>query len=120
MSVSRLTIPILVIIALFGGYFLRLAFTQPTTLATYGQAVGEKATFIVEGVKCKGTAAFFTSLYENVPGVIVIETFATEHKAVFTYDADAITLDSIQAIMEAPVQFDDGTSAQIFKCLSID
>jgi len=120
MPVSRLTIPILVIVALFGGYFLRLAFTQPTTLATYGQAEGEKATFIVEGVKCKGTAAYFTSIYDKTPGVIAIETFATEHKAVFTYDADAITPDSIIAIMEAPVQFEDGTSAQIFKCLSVE
>ena len=120
MPVSRLTIPILVIVALFGGYFLRLAFTQPTTLATYGQAEGEKATFVVDGVKCKGTAAYFTSMYENVPGVIAIETFATEHKAIFTYDASVINRDSIIAIMEAPVQFEDGTSAQIFKCLSVE
>ena len=120
MTISRLTIPALVIVALFGGYFLRLAFTQPTTLATYDQAEGEKATFIVDGVKCKGTAAYFTSIYEKTPGVIAIETFATEHKAVFTYDAAVITHDSIIAIMEAPVQFEDGTSAQIFKCLSVE
>ena len=120
MTISRLVIPILVLVALFGGYFMRLVFTQPTTMVAYDQTGGEKAVFVVDGVKCKGTAAFFTSLYEKVPGVIAIETFATEHKAVFTYDAGIITLDSIRAIMEAPVQFEDGTSAQIFKCLSIE
>lgn len=120
MRIPRLLIPTIVIASLFGGYFLRSAFTQPTTLTTYDKASGAKATFIVDGVKCKGTAAFFTSLYDSIPGVIGIETFATEHKAIFTYDPDKITRDSIRAVMEAPIPFDDGTSEQIFKCLSVE
>lgn len=120
MRIPRLLIPTIVIASLFGGYFLRSAFTQPTTTTTYDQASGAKVTFIVDGVKCKGTAAFFTSLYDSIPGVIGIETFATEHKAIFTYDPDKITRDSIRAIMEAPIPFDDGTSEQIFKCLSVE
>ncbi len=125
MRVSRLAIPLLVIAALFAGYFLRLAFTQPTTAVTYA-AIGSadddasQATFVVEGVKCKGTAAFFSSLYEGVPGVISIETFATEQRAIFTYNPNLITTDSIRAIMEAPIDFDDGTSMKVFRCLSIE
>ena len=120
MRIPRLLIPTIVIASLFGGYFLRSAFTQPTTNVAYDTSSGAKATFIVDGVKCKGTAAFFTSLYDSIPGIIGIETFATEHKAIFTYDPDRITRDSIRAIMEAPIPFDDGTSEQIFKCLSVE
>lgn len=120
MPIPKLVIPTAVIIALFGGYFLRTAFTQPTTMTSFEQTPGEKATFIVDGVKCKGTAAFFTSLYDSIPGIIGIETFASEHKAVFTFDPDRITRDSIRAIMEAPIPFDDGTTEQIFRCLSVE
>jgi hypothetical protein len=120
MRIPHKVIPLLVIAALFGGYFLRTAFTQPTTNIAYDQKTGATATFIVDGVKCKGTATFFSSLYDSIPGIIGIETFATEHKAIFTYDPKLITRDSIRAIMEAPVPFDDGTSTQLFKCLSVE
>lgn len=120
MRVPRFVIPILVIAALFSGYFFRLAFTQPTTQTTYQETTGEQATFVVEGIKCKGTAAFFTSLYDSIPGIVGIETFATEHKAVITYNADVISIDSIRAVMEAPILFDDGTTAQVFRCLSVE
>jgi len=120
MRISKFVFPILILVALLGGYTLRLAFTQPTTMVAYDQTAGEKSVFTVDGVKCQGTAAFFTSLYDSVPGIISIETFATEHKAIFTYNAGIITRDSIKAIMEAPVFFDDGTSARVFKCLSVE
>ena len=120
MRIPRLLIPAIVIVSLFGGYFLRSAFTQPTTAVAYDQTSGVQATFIVDGVKCKGTAAFFTSLYDSIPGIIGIETFATEHKAIFTFDPGTISRDSIRAIMEAPIPFDDGTTEQIFKCLSVE
>jgi hypothetical protein len=120
MRIPHTVIPVLVIAALAGGYFLRTAFTQPTTNVAYDKKAGVTATFIVDGVKCKGTATFFSSLYDSVPGIIGIETFATEHKAIFTFDPQLITRDSIRAIMEAPLPFDDGTSSQVFRCLSVE
>jgi hypothetical protein len=120
MRIPKLAIPLLVIVALLGGYFLRTAFTQPTTAVAYNKEAGTQAVFIVDGLKCKGTAAFFSSLYDSIPGIIGIETFATEHKAIFTYDPDVITRDSIRAVMEAQILFDDGSREQIFKCLSVE
>jgi hypothetical protein len=49
-----------------------------------------------------------------------IETFASDNKAVFSYNPDLITLDSIKTIMEARVSFEDGTDAQIFTCRSVE
>jgi hypothetical protein len=120
MRIPKLIIPALVIIALFGGYFLRSAFTQPTTNTLTGETTGAKATFIVDGLKCKGTAAFFTALYDSIPGIAGIETFASEHKAIFTFNPELIARDSIKAVMEAEISFDDGTHEQVFKCLSVE
>lgn len=120
MQIPRLVIPILVVLSLLGGYSLRTVFTQPTTTVAFDKASGTTSTFIVEGLKCKGTAVFFSSLYDSIPGINGIETFATEHKAIIGYNPDIITGDSIRAIMEQQILFEDGSRAQVFKCLSIE
>ncbi len=81
---------------------------------------GKTLTCTVDGLKCKGTASFFTGLYENTAGITAIETFATEHRAVFTYDPTVISADSIRRIMEAPIPLRDGTSRQVFTCTALE
>lgn len=120
MRLSPWILPLLVSIALAGGYGLRTAFTQPTTLTGVQGIDGTTCTAIVDGLKCKGTAEYFSSLYDRTSGVISIETFASEHKAVITYDPDLITRDSIKAIMEQTMTFDDGTTGRVFTCRSIE
>ncbi|MDH4156071.1 MAG: hypothetical protein OEW00_02195 [candidate division Zixibacteria bacterium] len=120
MNIPKYTIPLLVILSLVGGFLLRNAFTQPSTSVNFhDQREGARLECIVEGVKCKGTAYFFTTLYDGVPGIIGIETFATEHKAVFTYDPELISPAEIRSIMEAPIPMRDGTGQQVFRCLSM-
>jgi hypothetical protein len=120
MRLSPWILPLLVFLAIAGGYTLRTSFTQPTTVSGFQGIDGAKCTAIVDGLKCKGTAAYFSSLYDSTSGVIAIETFASENKAVITYDPDLITRDSIKTIMEQIVTFDDGTSSRVFTCRSID
>lgn len=122
MRLPRTVIPILVVLTLLGGYGLRLAFTQPTLAMTFGDeaAPGAKAAFVVDGVRCRGTAHFFASLYEQVPGIVAIEAYASEHRAVFTFDPAVTSVDRIRAVMEAPIPFKDGTSNQVFRCRSVD
>jgi hypothetical protein len=119
MRIPKYILPLLVLAALSGGYLIRSAFTQPTTSVTLTGSSGKTLTCIVEGVKCKGTAAFFTQLYENTPGINSIETYATEHRVIFKYDPAVITADSIRRIMEAPIPLRDGSSRQIFICQSM-
>jgi hypothetical protein len=124
MRLPHFIIPVLVASALIGGYGLRLAFTQPTLYQTFGDGdeatPGARAVFVVEGVRCRGTAQFLASLYEEAPGILALEAFASEHKVVFTFDPKQTSPDRIQAIMEAPVPFKDGTSNQIFRCRSVE
>jgi len=119
MRLPRFIIPLLVGLALVGGYSLRIAFTQPTLTKVFADRPGEKARFVVDGIRCWGTARFFTSLYENAPGIISIQAYASERAAVFTFDPDVTSRDRIRAAMEAPVRFKDGTTRQVFKCLSV-
>jgi ferredoxin len=105
----------LAVLALTGGYHLRAAFTQPTTVTDFSARPAATAMFIVDGLHCKGTAWALASLYDEVPGIARLETYAAEHKAVFTYDPKVITPDGIRAVMEAPVELEDGAAEPAFK-----
>lgn len=120
MRIPKPAIPILVAAFIFGGYVLRQAFTQPTTATVLGSEGKATLTCLVDGVKCKGTASFFTERFKEVPGIAGIETFATEHRAVFAYDPEVISPEDIRALIDAPVVLDDGTEIEIFKCLSME
>lgn len=120
MPLPRIIIPVFVGLALVLGVGLRGKFDRPTLTRTFAEKAGTKATFIVEGVQCRGTAALFASLYEDVPGIHEIVAYASEHKAIFTFDAGVVSREQIRAIMEAPIPFEDGTTNQIFQCLSLE
>ncbi len=119
MNIPKYIIPVLAVAAILGGYFLRLEFTQPSTSVAFAQTEGEKLVCIVEGVKCQGTANFFTMLYKGVPGISGIETYASEHKAVINYDPSLITPEEIRAVMEQEIPLRDGSRRQVFRCLSM-
>lgn len=119
MRVSPWAIPVIVVLVFAGGYFGRALFAIPTTSITVGSGEGSKLECIVAGVKCKGTATFFTSLFEEVEGVNGIETFAADHKAVITYDEAVITPEEIKKVIEQEVQFSDGSIGTVFECTSM-
>jgi len=120
MKIPKFVIPLLAIGMLFGGYYLRHAFTKPTTSVTFESSGSQRMVCTVEGVKCKGTANFFTRLYSDVQGISSIETVATEHRAVFTYDPKVISKEDIREIMERQILLGDGSMRQVFKCLSME
>ena len=120
MRIPKLIIPLLVIIALFGGFALRLAFTQPSTSSSLGANATAAVECIVDGVKCKGTAALFTSHFRGVAGIGTIETFATEHRVVIAYDPAVISPEEIRTKIDSPVALDDSTSVAFYKCVSMD
>ncbi len=119
MRVPRMSVPVLVALALISGISLRRAFTQPTLTQVFADHPGKRATFTVDGLRCWGTARFFASLYEDTPGVFAIQAYASERKAVFTFDPEVISQDRIRAIMEAPIPFNDGTTGVVFKCIAV-
>lgn len=113
-------IPALVVLALAAGLALRPALTRPTTRTVFAEGSGTQRAFIVDGLRCAGTARLLTSIYEKTPGILAIETFASERRVIFTFDTNAITTERIRALMEAPVPFADGTTNTWFKCRAIE
>jgi hypothetical protein len=118
--IPKLTIPILVVIAIFGGFLLRSAFTQPSTSVVTGTVGTAAVECIVDGVKCKGTASLFTSHLGGIAGISTIETFAADHRVVMTYDPSILSPDAIRNRIDAPVVLDESTSVVLFKCQSIE
>jgi hypothetical protein len=119
MRLPKIIIPLLVILSLAAGYSFRTTLTRPTTTRTFAEGAGTNTSFVVDGLRCRGTAMFLSSLYEETPGVFRIETFASEATAIFTYDPKVITPEGIRRIMEAPIPFEDGTTSQVFQCMSV-
>ena len=122
MNVPRFILPLLIAGVLFGGYWLRFAFTQPTTSEVFEQAGStptKQVVCTVEGVKCKGTAAFFSRLFDDVEGISGIETIASEHLATINYDPQRITPDRIKEIIEQQVPLQDGSQRQVFRCVEM-
>jgi copper chaperone CopZ len=119
MNIPKYSIPILTITMLLAGFFLRFAFTQPTTSIEFSEQGEAKLVCIVDGVKCKGTANYFTNMFNGVEGISSIETIASEHKATFTYDPAKIDRKRIREIIEQPILLRDGTSQQFFTCVEM-
>lgn len=120
MRISKYTIPVLVIITLFLGWFLKYAFTHPTTNMVFLEGKGEIVECIVEGVKCKGTAGTFSRRFAVVPGIYSVATYASEHRAVISYDPESLTWDDIKEIIEEPYKLADGTEVKIFKLMDME
>jgi len=116
MRIPNYIVPILVIFALAGGYLLQPAFTKPTSSVSFIPAEKEAVVVcIVEGLKCKGTANYFTRLVSSAPGIVSITTYAAEHKAVIVFDEESLTLDDIRGLIEQP----GGVNEGVFQCLSM-
>ena len=120
MRLPRFIIPLFVTLALLAGYRLRTTFTRPTTVQAFSQGSGEPGQHLW-WTECaaKVPRCFFRPWYQNTPGILAIETFATERTAVFTFNPEMITRDRIRAIMETPVPVRDGATIQVFRCLSV-
>jgi hypothetical protein len=71
---------------------------------------GETATaeLIVEGVRCYGTADYLREHIEHLPGLVSMVAYAGKHRVVVEYSEQAVSLDTIIAEIERPVQTEDG------------
>ncbi len=120
MNVPRYFIPIITVVILLAGFYLRFAFTQPTTSVVLDEPGDAKLVCAVDGVKCKGTANFFTNMFKEVEGISSIETIASEHRVTFTYNPSKIDRERIREIIEQTIQFKDGSSRQVFTCVDMN
>lgn len=115
MRIPKITIPILVIVLIAGGYILQSVFFFPTTEVTYASQGDSRVEFVVDGIKCRGTASFFTEMFNDVPGIESITTYAADHRAIFVYNSEEIDPDRIKVIFEKEFRLQDGSFASFFR-----
>lgn len=115
MRVPKIAIPVAVVLFIAGGYALQPVFFFPTTETAFSAIGDSKVEFVVEGLRCRGTAGFFASLFDDTPGIESITTYAADHRAIFIYDSELITADRIKSIFEREFRMSDGTFRSLFR-----
>jgi hypothetical protein len=63
---------------------------------------------LFEGVRCYGTADYLREHIEHLPGLVSMVAYAGKHRVVVEYSEQAVSLDTIIAEIERPVQTEDG------------
>jgi hypothetical protein len=119
MAVPKPFIPFLVVTALVLGFQLRMVFTQPSYSVEFSSESNAAVECIVEGLTCRGMSQVFADRYRDKPGIASIECYASERKAVISYDSSQVTTKQIRETMEQAQWFPDGSIQQFFSCQSM-
>ena len=69
---------------------------------------------IVDGLRCRGTSNFFMSKLSGTAGLISVNTYVQEYRAIIVFDPSKITVKDIQQIIEAPVRLRNGRIVKPF------
>jgi hypothetical protein len=100
-----------IIIPVLIGALIAVAFatTSAYRVPTYAQAFTanrpasvKTVEFVVTGVRCRGTSAYFASKISEVPGVLSVTTYARTNSALVDYDPLFVTPEVVQAAYEVP------------------
>ncbi|MFC2171782.1 hypothetical protein ACFLU6_04020 [Acidobacteriota bacterium] len=126
MRIPKLVIPAIIVFFALLTIPLKGAFNYPAaqvTLSDGGDVQQEdirELEMIVQGVKCKGTADYFISRYNDQEGILDMTAFAADHKVVLKYDSSKVSLETIKRIAEAPVTGNDGHEYDFFVIKNIE
>ena len=118
MRVPKLIIPALIVIFIVGGILIQPLFYFPTTEVALGAQGDSTVEFVVDGLKCRGTAGFFTNLFDGVEGIESITTYATTNSAIFVYDSKKISPDRISMMFQKEFRMEDGSFHKFFTEIS--
>jgi len=118
MRVPKLIIPALIVVFIVIGILIQPLFYFPTTEVAFGAQGDSTVEFVVDGLRCRGTAGFFTNLFNGVDGIESITTYATTNSAIFIYDSKKIDPDRIAMLFQKEFRMEDGSFHQFFSEVS--
>jgi hypothetical protein len=99
-------IPAVIVLLTLSGVLGARMISIPTLTFTYDEtAKGETAhaTFVVQGIRCYGTANFLRKHIESVPGLVSIRVYAGKQRADIHYLPDRTSPEQIISSIENPV-----------------
>ena len=106
----------LVLASFFGVILTSTLWELPTQQHQFGDSAANTRNIemIVNGLRCRGTSNFFSKKLSVVDGLISVNTYVQEHRAVIVFDPSKISTKEIQQTIEAPVRLRDGRIVQPF------
>ncbi len=111
-------IPVLIAALIIVAFATTNAYRVPTFEHRFAESSGETASvrFVVDGVRCRGTAAGFANMIGEVPGVLGLTTYARSNEAFVEYDPEETSPDEIEAAFSKTVER-DGVLYQYFSAV---
>ena len=76
--------------------------------------------FLVDGLFCRGKSNFFVNMLAESHGLISVNTYVQEQRAVIVFDPSKISEPEIRQIIETQFQLDDGRIVQPFKVRALN
>jgi len=69
---------------------------------------------IVDGLRCRGTSTFFVNKLSETDGIVSVDTYVQEHRAVITFNPEQMSVEGIRQTIEAPVRLQNGQVVKPF------
>jgi hypothetical protein len=106
----------LVLVSFIGIVLAANLWELPTQQHQFGEtsAKTQEIRMIVDGLRCRGTSNFFLSKLSDVEGLISVNTYVQEHRAVIVFDPSRISVEEIRGMIEAPVRLRTGRIVRPF------
>ena len=116
MKIPPLLLAPAVVISFFGVILAASLREVPTQQSRITETSGKtkEVSVIVDGLFCRGKSIFFTNMLSQAPGLVSVDTYVQEQRAVIVFDPRIITVAQIQQIIETPFRLDDGSVVQPF------
>ncbi len=105
-----------VLVSFFGVILAADLWELPTQQSRIAEASAKTSEIqvIVDGLVCRGKSNFFLSMLSQAPGLVSVDTYVQEHRAVIVFDPTKTSVTRIQQVIETPVRLSDGRIVQPF------
>jgi len=97
------------------------AWELPTQKSTFTENSDktQQVELILDGLFCRGKSSFLVKMLSESPGLISVNTYVQDQRAVVVFDPSKTSVDQIQQIIETQFRLDDGRIVQPFKVYEV-
>ncbi len=105
-----------VVVSFFGVVFAANLWDLPTQQSKIAEASAKttEINVIVNGLFCRGKSNFLVNMLSQVPGLVNVDTYVQEQRAVIVFDPTKISQIRIRQIIETRFRLSDGRIVQPF------
>jgi hypothetical protein len=116
MKIPALLLAPVVVVSFFGVILAANLWELPTQRSQIAEASTKTTEIhvIVDGLFCRGKSNFLVNMLSKAPGLVSVDTYVQEQRAVIVFDPTKISVNEIEQIIETPFRLTDGRIVQPF------